>query len=79
MNEIDIDLFESMGGSIGFDEDSLTEIVYRQGDSIMNEGLPLFTGSQTPRPKGGWADATTLFYRNADPLPSTVLSMTISK
>ena len=77
VNEVDIDLFESMGGFIGYDEDSLTEIVYRQGTDIMNEGVPLFTGSKTPRPKGGWRDSTKTLIRQIDPLPLTVLGIVI--
>ncbi len=77
VNEVDLDLFETMGGFIGYDEDSLTEIVYRQGIDIMNEGVPLFTGSKTPRPKGGWRDSIKTLYRQSDPLPVTILGVVI--
>lgn len=77
VNEVDIDLFESMGGFIGYDENSLTEIVYRDGTDIMNEGVPLFTGSKTPRPKGGWRNSIKTLIRQVDPLPLTVLGIVI--
>ena len=77
VNEVNIDLFESMGGFIGYDEDSLREIIYSQGNRIMNEGNPLFTGSKTPRPKGGWRDSIKTLIRQTDPLPLTVLGIVV--
>ena len=77
VNEVSLDLFESMGGFLGFSESSLTEMVFRQGNETMNEGLPLFTGPQSERPQGGWRDSIKTLFRNTDPLPTTVLGMTI--
>lgn len=77
VNEIFLELFETMGMFIGFDEDTLREVVFREGNDTMNEGVPLFTGTKTPRPKGGWRDTIKTLIRQVDPLPLTVLAIVI--
>lgn len=77
INEVGIYYFESVGGFIGYDSDSLTEIVFREGTDIMNEGVPLFTGLKSLRPKGGWRDKNKTLIRQTDPLPMTILGMVV--
>jgi len=77
IEELILEYFESVGGFVGFDADNLTEILFRQGDDLTDEGVPLFTGMKKPRPKGGWRDSTKTLIRQTDPLPMTLLSMVI--
>ena len=77
VNDVALELFESIGGFIGYEEKDLREIVFREGTDTMNEGIPLFTGTKTPRPKGGWRDSIKTLVRQTDPLPLTVLSIVI--
>jgi hypothetical protein len=77
VNEVVLDFFESMGGAIGYDSSKLTDIVFRDGTNLMNEGVPLSTGEIFERPIGGWQDSNSTLFRNTDPLPSTVLGMVV--
>ena len=72
-----LELFESSGGFIGYDSSSLSEIIFREGDDITDQGVGLFTGQKRPRPKGGWRDSLKLLIRQTDPLPMTLLAIII--
>ena len=75
--DIFFDFFETMGGSIGYDEDNLTEIIFREGTDDMGQGVGPLTGFQKLRVKGGWRDSIKTLYRNSSPLPVTILAMVI--
>jgi hypothetical protein len=75
--DVYIDFFETSSGQGGYDSSSLADIIFREGDDNMGEGIPAFTGAKRIRPKGGWRDATKTLYKNSDPLPVTILSMVI--
>lgn len=46
INHVLLMLYLSGGGQIGEDEDTLTDILYRQADAAMNEAQELFTGNK---------------------------------
>jgi hypothetical protein len=75
INEVTLDLFETSGGTYGAESDRQTELVFRQGDDLMDEGVPLFTGKKAVRPKGGWKDSIKVIVRQTDPLPMTLLAI----
>ncbi len=72
-----IEFFETVGGSIGYDEDKLTEVKFRKGRDNMGQGVAPFTGFKKERVKGGWRDSIKTLYRNSDPLPVTILAMVL--
>ena len=67
--------FRTVGGEIGYDEDSLKPILFREGDQPMNEAVPFYSGD-----KEAYMDS--LFDTNGDiliaqrqPLPMTVIAI----
>jgi hypothetical protein len=75
--DVYIDFFETVGGQIGYEASQLSDIVFREGDDNMGEGIAPFTGAKRTYPKGGWRDATKTLYKSTSPLPVTILSMVI--
>ena len=75
INEVTLDLFETSGGTYGAESDRQTALVFRQGNDLMDEGVPLFTGKKAVRPKGGWKDSIKIIVRQTDPLPMTLLAI----
>jgi hypothetical protein len=75
--DVFLEYFETVGGSIGYDENLLTEIIFREGDDDMGQGVGPLTGFKALKPKGGWRDSIKTLYRNSDPLPATILAMVI--
>jgi hypothetical protein len=69
--------FETVGGSAGFDEDSLTELLFRKGSDALGEGVSPFSGEYLFTPKGGFNDSIKVRYENSDPLPVTITGMVI--
>ena len=75
--DVFVEYFESVGGSIGYDSNSLTEEIFRGGSDDMGQGVAPFTGFHKPRIKGGWKDSNKVLFRNSDPLPTTILAMVV--
>jgi hypothetical protein len=75
VNEAIAEFFETVGGFMGFDSDNLTEILFREGDDLMNTAVPIFSGAKSIRPKGGWRSANKTLIRQTDPLPMTILAL----
>ena len=64
----------SSGGLIGPDEDNLDELVQRT-DEPMGSPENLFTGPYKQTISGNYAEGGRVFFRQADPLPVTILSI----
>jgi hypothetical protein len=76
ITDITVDMFESVGLKLGSDSDSLREIDFRIPSDPMGEGLPLFTGFKQVRPNHKWKRGATIFMRQSQPLPMTILGYT---
>lgn len=75
--DVFFEYFETVGGQIGYDSSSLTDVLFRKGNDNMGEGIAPQTGFKRLYPKGGWRDSTKTLYKNSSPLPVTILSMVI--
>lgn len=64
----------SSGGLIGPDKDNLDELVQRT-DEPMGSPENLFTGPYKQTISGSYAEGGRVFFRQADPLPVTILSV----
>jgi hypothetical protein len=76
ITELVVHLFESVGMSVGKDEESAILVDFRTPSDLMNEGVPLFTGDKSIRLIHGWSDGATIHIRNDQPTPLTVLGYT---
>ena len=78
INHVLLMLYLSGGGQIGEDEDTLTDILYRQADAAMNEAQELFTGNKEVLFNGATTKkeaAATLMIQNSSPLPMNILAI----
>jgi hypothetical protein len=64
----------SLGGYIGPDEDSLDEII-DLAPSVLSDAKELFTGEYRQSMASGYEAGGTIFFRQPDPLPVTILSV----
>lgn len=74
---VSLRLLESVGLKLGKDLASLTQIDFRRPSDVQDEGVPLFTGFKRIKPKHGWDETVSLTIVQDQPLPLTVLGMTI--
>ena len=78
INHVLLMRYLSGGGQIGEDEDTLTDILYRQADAAMNEAQELFTGNKEVLFNGATTKkeaAATLMIQNSSPLPMNILAI----
>ena len=68
-------LHESMGMSIGRDENSLEKVYFRTPANPMSTAIPLFTGAKSVSFPEGYMKDATVYIRQTDPLPLTVLGV----
>lgn len=66
-------LYNTVGGSVGPDEDNLDEILFRSADDLMDEPLPPFSGDKDIAWPDGYTTDAHLMYYNDQPLPATVV------
>lgn len=70
-------LHNTLGGDLGIGsspEDTET-LVFRKANDRMNRAIPLFLGDKEVPVPGGWTDEPTVFFRQSQPLPMTVLAL----
>ena len=72
-----LEFYETVGGSTGFSESTLSPIIFRDGNDIIGAGLEPQTVTKEDKPRGGWQDVVRTRYENYEPLPVTILSATI--
>jgi len=70
-----VNLFRTVGLEIGFDEEVLDRLPFRNVDDNMNEAVPLFTGTKDVVFNGGWSVGAQIVLRQQQPLPFTCLSI----
>lgn len=66
-------LYNTVGGSVGPDDDNLDEILFRSPDDLMDEALPPFSGDKDIAWPDGYTTDAHLEYYNDQPLPATVV------
>lgn len=66
---------DTLGGRIGPDADHLDEILFRAGGDAMDRAPPLFTGDKYVAFDGGYGPDATIFIRQDQPLPLTLLAV----
>lgn len=77
VQRVNLRLHESLGGEVGVgpDPNKMEEFVFRQTASSMNRAIPLFTGDKEVPVPEGWTTEPTIFIRQPQPLPMTVLAV----
>lgn len=71
-------LHNTVGGKIGVGnglERPVDPLIFRDGDSPMDQSPALFTGTKTTKVDGGWDVEATIYFENEQPLPMTVLGV----
>jgi len=66
---------DTLGGRIGPDSAHLDEILFRAGGDAMDRAPPLFTGDKYIAFDGGYGPDATIFIRQDQPLPLTLLAV----
>jgi hypothetical protein len=74
-NRLIIRLFQTVGGKVGPDADTLDPLIYREGGDAMDTAVPLFTGDVEVEWDGEYSSDSTLLFRQDQPLPATVLAL----
>ena len=78
INHVLLSLYLSGGGQIGEDEKSLTDILYRDTDALMNEPEELFSGNKEILFDGSTTQkeqAANLLIQTTSPLPLNILAI----
>lgn len=68
-------MHRSMGLKIGYSFDDLREVVFRTGNDQMDRAVPLFSGIVSEEVESDYDFENQLCWRQADPLPSTILAI----
>ncbi|MEH6358832.1 MAG: ubiquitin-activating E1 FCCH domain-containing protein [Pseudomonadales bacterium] len=69
-----IRMFQSVGGSVGRDENNLEVINFRKSSDPMNQPVPLFTGDKRVSLNTRNDRDDQFYWRHSDPLPSNILA-----
>lgn len=75
-NRVIISLHNTIGGQIGPDTSNLDNIVYRKAGAS-GEEFPYFTGDLEISLPGGYSRQGNIVVRQSEPLPMTVLALTV--
>jgi hypothetical protein len=67
----------SLGGSMGPDEDNLDPIIFRSASDPMGEPPPLFTGDKEVKIEASYGKDAYTFFRQSQPLPTNITAMTV--
>lgn len=67
-------VWETLGGRIGPDADSLDTISFREGGDDMDTAVPLFSGDIEIEWDGEYSSDNHIFYRQDQPLPATIVA-----
>jgi hypothetical protein len=67
--------YRTLGISIGPDEDTTEEIVFRALDDETGEAPPLYSGDKEMHFPGGWSTETYIVMLHEDPTPATILAL----
>ena len=78
IHKVILQLYESMGGKIGYDTNSLKSIVYRSGSNTSGVGVGKFSGQVEEKSRTGWKDTNKVVIQQQDPLPLTITGLTIT-
>ena len=76
ISDVYVSFFETVGGLVGTDPTKTDDILMRKGNNEMGKGIEPQTGISNRKPPGGWLDVLTLYYKQPNGLPSTILSTT---
>jgi hypothetical protein len=74
VGEITMRVQDTRGIFVGPREDRLTEWKQRQGEA-WGEAIGLYTGDFPITPTGDWTRGGTMFIKQSDPLPMTILAL----
>jgi hypothetical protein len=67
--------FQSLGGKMGPDENSLDVLHFREGGDAMDTATPLFTGDVEVEWDGAYSSDAHIFIRQDQPLPMTLQAL----
>lgn len=69
-------LLDTLGIQVGPDEDSLTEVLFRNWGGQWGVATPLFTGTVRESFEGDYGRVSQVYFRASGPHPATVLAVT---
>lgn len=79
IQRVSMRLHETMGGEVAVgptpEDGDFSPLIFREAASRMDRAIPIFTGDKEVAVEGGWTTEPTLFVRNDQPLPMTVLAL----
>tara|TARA_R110002153_G_scaffold32645_3_gene98687 strand:+ start:2135 stop:4312 length:2178 start_codon:yes stop_codon:yes gene_type:complete len=75
INRVFVRFYETVGAEVGYDENSLDRIPFRDSSMSMDNPVPLFTGDKDIVFPSGWDRQQTIYVRQNQPLPMTVLNV----
>lgn len=76
VTKVSLRLYQSIGGSIGPDEDTQEPLIWRDESMVMGSAPPLFTGDKSIEYSGDYETDGGLYLINDQPTPFTVLGIT---
>ncbi len=71
---VTLQFLNSRGGYLGPDEDTLDEVIQRTNEPL-NAPIALFTGGYDQAIAGGYQTGGSVYFRQSDPLPVTILAV----
>lgn len=72
-----VEVLESVGFKLGKSAASAKVVSFRRTSDLMSIGSPVFTGIKNVPTLAGYTDAYKVYIEHSDPLPLTVLSITL--
>tara|TARA_R100000458_G_scaffold22965_1_gene20538 strand:+ start:7853 stop:10024 length:2172 start_codon:yes stop_codon:yes gene_type:complete len=75
INRVFVRFYETVGAEVGYDSDNLDRIPFRDSSMQMDKPVPLFTGDKDVVFPRGWDRQQTIYVRQNQPLPMTVLNI----
>lgn len=74
--ECDLEVYETVGCSVGFDSGNVDPILFTEPSSPFIQSLELFTGHKTKEVESDFEQETSLYISQPDPLPMTINGIT---
>lgn len=75
MTRVTVRFFQTLGGWIGFDDDTMSELSFRTMDDPMDSSPPLYTGDYSLAVKKGYGTSVQVQVEQRQPLPMTILAV----
>ena len=75
IHDVTVRFFRSVGALVGSETTNLDRIPFRSSADLMDKAVALFTGDKDVVFPTGWDRQQTIYVRQSQPLPMTVLNI----